>query len=85
MPIHDDYLDMARSIAKTYKKGETKCRDFASGKKVCMSEEAWTVFFATGTKRYGEGFDSKPRPKSVQESLIDDVLNWYLGEKKWLN
>jgi hypothetical protein len=82
MPIHTDFFDMARGMNKTYKKGPVKCRDFTDGKSVCMSEEAWNVFFATGTKRYGEGFETKARPKNVQESFVDDIVDWYLREKR---
>lgn len=83
MPINLEWKDMIRSMGKSYKKGTTKCRDLSDGSKICVSEEAWSMFFATGTKRYGAGFDSKPRPKNTEESFVDDIVKWYLGEKKW--
>lgn len=74
---------MIRSMGKSYKKGEIKCKDFSDGSRICVSEEAWNMFYATGTKRYGKGFETKPKPKSVEESFIDDIVKWYIGGKKW--
>jgi hypothetical protein len=82
MPINSDWLDMCRSMSKSYKKGPTKCRDFSNGKKLCMTEEAWNMFFATGTKRYGAGFEMKAHPMGMQETLVDEIVAWYLRDSK---
>ena len=81
MPIHTDYKEMARSMRKTYPGEGTDCRNFTDGSRLCMSKKAWSIFFRTGTKLYGKGFDTKPRPKkskSVEETEQDELIKWYL-------
>lgn len=70
MPIHADWLGMIQSMKKQYKQGKIACRS-VGGKSICASAKAWSVFFATGTKRYGKGFETKPRAKKVEE-----VFQW---------
>lgn len=79
MPIHTDWVSMIRGMAKTYAgQGKIKCRDVVGGKKVCASEKAWDVFFGTGNKKYGEGFETKPRRTKAEEALI---LEWFM--ERW--
>jgi len=67
MPIHVSFKSMARGMGKEYKEGKVVCRDFTDGSKVCISEKAWSVFFATLNKK---GWDeSKSMPKSTSEAL----------------
>jgi len=82
---------MLQSIKKTYAgQGKTKCYDMSNGKKFCASAKAWSVFYAKVTKDYGQGAESKPRSRSVEESgekkvqkpsdlEMDVFIDWYLG------
>lgn len=47
MPIDSSWRHMIQSMKDQYKKGTEKCRDMKDGSKFCMSEKAWSVFFAT--------------------------------------
>ena len=75
MPIHTSWKSMARGMMKTYGKGTT-CYNFTDGGRICMSKKAWSVFYATGNEKYGEGFETKPRPKSVEET--QELIDWYM-------
>lgn len=79
MPIHTSWKSMAKGMRKQYP-GKV-CRDFTDGSKVCMGEKGWSIFYATGTKRYGKGFETKKMPKKTEESL-KAIVQWYLEERK---
>ena len=87
MPIHTSWKSMATGMKTTYKKGKVKCRKFADGSQVCMSEKAWSVFFATISKMGAS--DTKPRPKKkINESKL---IDWFMEAKmendipRWVN
>jgi len=73
---------MIRAMAQRYKGGSSKCYDAQGGGKICAPERAWSVFFATGNKRYGSGFETKAVPKHVKETL-DLIYDWYVEGKRW--
>jgi len=69
-------------MARTYAgQGKRKCYPLKGGKRICASEKAWSVFYARGNKKYGNGFETKPRAKKVSETL-EEVLEWYLEKRK---
>jgi len=78
MPIHTSWKKMAIGMRASYKAGKTKCRKFADGSQVCMSEKAWSVFFATINKMGAS--DTKPRPKKkkINEAKL---LDWFMEAK----
>lgn len=80
MPIHTSWKPMVQSMGKQYK-GKKKCREFSDGKNVCVSEKAWSIFFATVTKNYSKGAEEKPRPKKTVEEA-DNLIEWYLRRIK---
>lgn len=82
MPIHPDWKGMIRAMARTYAgQGKRRCYPLKGGGQICASSKAWSVFFATGNKKYGEGFETKPMPKKVSESL-NKLIEWCVGETK---
>lgn len=73
MPIHTSYKSMVRGMAKQYKgQGSIKCRPFTDGSKVCASEKAWSVFYATIRKRKWD--DTRPMPKSLSSEVILNMI-----------
>lgn len=81
MPININWKEMIRNMGKQYREGKIVCRDLSDGTKVCVSEKAWNVFFATGNKLYGKGFEVKEKPKKVEETISEEILKWYIGRK----
>lgn len=79
MPVHISWLSTIKSMGKTYP-GPKKCKD-VGGKQVCVSQKAWSVFYATGNKRHGSGFETRPVPKKVSET-IDKIVEWYVNKGK---
>ena len=85
---------MIRGMKRTYCKGGANvCRDFSDGTKICACEKAWSVFFATVTKNWGRGAETKPIPKHVQEAYErEELIEWFLesfeesdaGVPKWI-
>jgi len=64
---------MIRGMAKSYRgQGKRVCRSMIDGSKVCASEKAWSVFFATIRKRKWD--DTKPMPKSLSSELILNMI-----------
>jgi len=88
MPIHTSWKKMCLSMKASYKAGKIKCRKFADGTQVCMSEKAWSVFFATINKMGAD--DTKPRPKrKINEAKM---IDWFMesvnnddGLPRWIN
>ena len=66
MPIHVSYKKLIDNFKKEYKAGETECRDFTDGTRICASKKAWQVFFAYLNKKGWD--DTKPIPKELVES-----------------
>jgi len=62
--------------------GKKVCRPVKGGKQICISKKAWSVFYATGNKRYGSGFEAKPMPKKTQETL-EEITKWYMSGERW--
>lgn len=81
MPIHTSWLSMIRGMGRTYK-GKKVCRPVKGGKQVCVSKKAWSVFFGTVTKRYGQGAEAKVMPKKTQETM-EQIAEWYVEGKRW--
>jgi len=77
MPIHTDWKSMAKSMAKQYKEGESTCRPFTDGTKVCAAKRAWSVFFATLNKNKWD--ETKSRPTQVNETVFEEAVNDYLN------
>jgi len=50
MPIHTSYKSMLKNLRSQYKEGPVKCRPMADGTNFCMSEKAWSIFYATMNK-----------------------------------
>jgi len=77
MPIHTSWKSMAEGMRRTYAgQGKTKCRPFTDGTKVCMSQKAWQVFFATINKMGADETKPRPHSKSTQESR--KVVEWFI-------
>lgn len=51
------------------------------GGKVCISQKAWSVFYATVTKRHGQGAETKAMPEKVEETL-GQIVKWYRENRK---
>jgi len=73
---------MAQGMRKQYPGKPVKCRDFTDKTKVCMSSKGWSVFFGKVTKLAGKGGETKPRPKSVEETYQDEIIEWCLKNVK---
>ena len=66
---------MIRSMKKTYTTGKVKCRDFSDGTKVCASQKAWSVFYASLKKK---GLKDTSAPKKFNEAKL---IEWFLESK----
>lgn len=80
MPIHTSWKSMIQSMGRQYP-GKKVCRALQGGKQVCVSQKAWSVFYATVTKRHGQGAEAKAMPKKVEETL-EQILNWFREKRK---
>ena len=92
MPIHTSWIKMIKGMGTQYP-GSKVCRKLASGKQICVSKKAWSVFYGKINKMYGAGADAKAMPKKtatkktkkVEETIENpnDWINWYMkGLKK---
>jgi hypothetical protein len=82
---------MIQGMGKQYKEGERKCRKLTDGSEVCVSQKAWSVFFAKVNKEYGSGAEERPRSRSkdvgesegeLSELEIDLLVEYYLKKNK---
>jgi hypothetical protein len=71
---------MAAGMKKTYcKKGDKLVgRSFTDGSKVRLCSKAWSVFFATIRKHGWK--ETKPRPRTVNETVFNEAVEVYLDE-----
>lgn len=79
MPIHASWKSMAEGMRKTYAGGKGKCRPFTDGSKVCMSDKAWSVFFATINKMGAD--ETKPRAKVKTSESTEKIIEWFMESK----
>ena len=80
MVINISWKSMIVSMGKKHK-GFPIYKELSDGKKIGVTKEAWSEFYATITKKYGKGAEKKPIPKKkVEES--DNLIEWYMERIK---